>query len=84
MTRRYAPHRRAYYPRVWPVAVPTALSAAGLGFVAGPTGAIWTAIVAGAFGAVVVSGRWAVWRRRHPVISAQEYVDDMRRAAPLN
>jgi uncharacterized protein (DUF58 family) len=82
---RYAPHRRAHYPRLWPVLVPSAPVAAALSVVLGA----WPGVVASAaLGAVVMHTRWVIWRRRHPVISPEEYAHDLiaaqRRAAPWN
>jgi hypothetical protein len=81
----YAPHRRAYYPRTWPTLVVTVPAAIALGLLL----PLWAVIV----GSVAIGfcggwGRWSVWRRRHPVISAEEYAADyrerMRRAARWN
>lgn len=40
--------------------------------------------VSGLVGVTVPWVRITIWRRRHPVISSEEYVDDMRKQAPWN
>lgn len=83
IARKYMPHRRAYYPRLWPMLVPTAAVAGVLAWLFTPPW--WTAIVIGlVLGSVVPQVRLVVWRRRHPVISPQDYLNDHRRAAPWN
>jgi hypothetical protein len=89
--RRYAPHRRAYWPSPWPTALPAGLLAGVLAWLVqarSVLGALGIALAAAVLGAVVMQVRIAIWRRRHPVISAQEYAHDLiesqRRAAPWN
>lgn len=81
--RRYMPHRRAYPPRLWPVVVVFASVAAILAYLIVPP--LWLNIIVTAASAwTVVTIRWAIWRRRHPVISPEEVVEDMRRSARWN
>lgn len=83
ISRVYMPHRRAYTPRLWPSAVLTLITVWGLAWIthAGP-------VLAGILGVVIgwsyAAVRWRLWRQRHPIISAQEYLDDIRESARWN
>lgn len=83
LCRFYASHRRAWTPRLWPILIADAaiVLPIALWLQAGP-------IASGALGvgvaAATSSARWAIWRRRHPVITHAEFLDLRRRAAPWN
>lgn len=85
--RRYAEHRRAYTPRLWPLALLVGGSAAGLGLWLAP-GLFGEIAIAIGLGTVVPWARWRVWRWRHPVIPFDVYVTELirerRRAARWN
>ena len=83
MARRYFSHRRAYAPRIWPVlagilppavALTTWLDASTLGDIA----------ISVALGAIAMKARWWIWRRRHPIITPGQYIDDLQRKARWN
>lgn len=87
MTRRYAPHRRAYYPRIWPLAIVIGLAVGVTIYVIQVHTVLGT--LACAFGAAVVGAvgshlQWTVWRKRHPEITPAERMHDIRDAAPWN
>jgi hypothetical protein len=79
----YAAHRRAYTPRLWPVALGTGLLALAICLLTTPTAL--EAIGIGAGSALVVGvPRWEIWKRRHPVITPAQYITDLRRNAHWN
>lgn len=81
--RRYYRHRRAFAPRAWPPILLGCGLAAGLVYPLGWRG--WVAgVVGGLVGLVVMQARWSWWRHQHPVIAHDQYVEDLRRAAPWN
>ena len=82
-TRMYASHRRAWTPRLAPMVVATSAFVFALDLLLSP--GVIAAVVIG-FGVAVVVGnlRWAIWRRRHPVISVDEYVTDLVRERRRN
>ena len=85
------PHRRARFPSIWPIALPVGLvTGASTWLMHADTilGALAAALGAGLVGVGAMQVRVALWRRRHPVISPEEYAHDwlaaQRRAAPWN
>jgi hypothetical protein len=44
----------------------------------------WPTVVPFVFGVGGALLRWAVWRWRHPVITRDQYIEDLRRAARWN
>lgn len=80
--RTYLPHRQAYAPRVWPVLIPA--SAWGFACVAIPVPGYVGFPVGVAVGYGYVEIRWAIWKRRHPVMTKTEYMKRMRETAPWN
>lgn len=81
--RHYYSHRRAFAPRMWPpfvlacgLAVALVLWLDWRGWIAGLAGA--------GLGFIVIQARWSWWRYRHPVITHDQYIEDLRRAAPWN
>jgi hypothetical protein len=81
--RRYYGHRRAFAPRAWPTILLACGLAVALTLTLGWRG--WTAgLVGGLVGLAVMRARLAWWRHRHPVITHDQYVEDLRRAAPWN
>jgi hypothetical protein len=81
--RHYYPHRHAYAPRVFPAVVAAGALVGAVSIWLRP-GWLVTALAAGAIGAGVAWVRWAIWRRRHPVVPLGEYLDLRRRSAPWN
>lgn len=80
-------HRRAYYPRLWPLL----LTSAAIGAVAlelawrfGWRGFAPGLVVGVVVSAGVVKTRLWLWRRKHPIITPQEQVDDLRAKAIWN
>ena len=82
-TRTYMPHRRAYTPRLWPSMIVTTVMVVVLVSLkhAGP---VLSAFFGVALGWTYSSVRWRLWRKRHPIISAREYLDDIRESARWN
>lgn len=83
--RRWSAARQAYTPRWWP---PFLLSLPVLVFELHvwpqPTTLVG-GVVAGAVPSFVLGhARWSWWRRRHPVLSPEEFLAARRRSAPLN
>jgi hypothetical protein len=82
-SRFYASHRRAWTPRLWPILIADAIAIIAIG-----TWVQLTVLEAIGLGLAVagVSGpaRWAIWRRRHPVITPAQYITDLRRNAHWN
>lgn len=76
-------HRRAYTPRLLPTLVPTTLSVATIVFILNP-GPIVALIFGAVAGHITTRLRWIIWRRRHPIITTEERLNDLRRAAPWN
>lgn len=75
----YVPLRRAYTPSLWPPAIVTA----GVMFVvvqvyARPNPFV-ILVVAIVLGCTTGWMRWAIWRRRHPCLSAEEYAQEWAR-----
>jgi hypothetical protein len=82
--RRYMAHRRAYFPRFWPWAIVAGAIAVGAAQLV-PHHDWWLLIpICLAVGAGTMSIRLAIWRRRHPVITPGQYIEDLRRAARWN
>jgi hypothetical protein len=81
--RRYYRHRRAYAPRMWWVVLLACGVAVGITNVL-PMSPWLGGIVGGVTGFAVMQGRWMIWRWRHPVVSHDQYIEDMRRAARWN
>ena len=83
----YAAHRRAYVPRFWPLALGAGTTVFVVVALVHPSAAIAIAIGV-VCGAVLPSLRLWIWRRRHPVITPEQYAADwreaMRRAARWN
>jgi hypothetical protein len=83
-------HRQAYAPRTWPIAVAGGAVAGvvvSAGAQLGLAGWEMALLVLGT--ALFVGGglsrlAWAHWRRKHPPVGLQGYVDAQRRAAPFN
>lgn len=86
MNRFYATSRRAWTPRFWPVALlGTAIVVPAAVFVFhGPLGVIESAAFGAAVAVVLAKGRWMLWKHRHPQITVDEYLADLRRNAHLN
>lgn len=73
------------------MALPVGLSAGAVSWFVHPSttlGVLAIALGAGVLGAGAMQVRVMIWRRRHPVISPEEYAHDyietQRRAAPWN
>jgi hypothetical protein len=77
------PHRRAYAPRLLPVLIPACVLAAALNWWLGSNPLIGVGI-----GLIIGGGsvrlRWMLWRYRHPIITVDERMDEMRKAARWN
>lgn len=81
--RRYMDHRRAYWPRIWPPAIGAGALVLVLDLALNPSW--WLgALIGGTVGAVTVQGRIWIWRRRHPVISIEQWLQDRRNSAMWN
>ena len=79
--RTYIAIRRAYVPRVWP----TTLACAPISFAIAITTPWYLALPATIIAAWTLgNGRFWIWKRRHPTITGQELIQDMRDAAPFN
>jgi hypothetical protein len=83
MTGRYMPHRRAYWPRWWPVALPAAVVTCVMVMLLNPP-ILLTVIASGAWGWLAMQGRLWIWKRRHPMVSVQELLEERRQAARWN
>jgi len=84
MSRKYMSHRKAYAPRLWPMAVASA-AVIGVATWLVPITNPWVGIGLGVLAGFVFGHlRWVIWRKRHPVISTDEYINEMRRNAPWN
>ena len=92
--RKWMNYRQAYTPRAWPMLGGTfVVNLVWIYLFLRAFDAHWTAILACTIAAVVlgvgvVQLRWTIWRRRHPVISMDEYIEKVIRprqeAAPWN
>ena len=81
--RQWFEHRQAYAPRTWPVVIATATIVAVLVYTAAIP--VWLGAIVGAvMGVLSAWAQWALWRRRHPVISIEEYIEVLRRNARNN
>lgn len=85
--RYYAPHRRAWTPSLWPPAIVSGVTVLAFTTLSHP--GILPAIVLGVvLGFTTGWMRWALWRRRHPIIPLDEYITDLineqRRSARWN
>jgi hypothetical protein len=79
----YAAHRRAWTPRLWPLAVLCVVIVVTVGQLVALT--LLEAIALGAgTGLLIGAARWELWRWRHPQISPGEYITDLQRNAHLN
>lgn len=84
MVRRfYMRSRRAWTPRLWPVAVVSGASVLALTLWLAPTGIEAFGIGVGVAFLVGV-GRWEIWKLRHPAMTPAEYIDLRRRNARWN
>jgi hypothetical protein len=82
MRRQYLRSRRAYTPRLWPFALLPVALALVLTYI-GVRG--WVGVVVDfALGLGFAQLRWMIWRRRHPLITTEQWLDEQRRAAPWN
>jgi hypothetical protein len=81
--RPYLAHRRAYPPRLWPCALLAGVLAVALNLWLAP-GAFAQVGLSVGIGAGVMTARWKVWRYRHPIITVDEHLDDLRRQARWN
>jgi uncharacterized membrane protein YccC len=78
------PHRRAYFPRPWPLIATAAMVAFGLSLLLHDL-PLWLQIpIGGLVGCAISYGRIAVWRRRHPEITVEDAIADRRRSARWN
>jgi hypothetical protein len=79
-------HRQAYAPATLPIVVMVlAVSLPVAWFTFPLPWAPWSNILLGwVIGGGVVRLRWWLWRRQHPVISAEEWARARTRAAPFN
>lgn len=87
MVRRYAPHRRAYYPNPWPLLLPVSLAVGAVVWslqLHTLLGVLAVALGGGLVGAAGAQVQWTLWRRRHPVISPHEYLQDLQDQARWN
>jgi hypothetical protein len=83
LKRRYLPARQAYAPRMWPLTVLAGLSVGLLTLTLNPPAWVVVAL------AVTIGGgapfiRVALWKRRHPLISPEDYLQRQRDGAWLN
>jgi hypothetical protein len=74
----YAAHRRAWTPSLWPPVVIAGVIAFAFAALAHPSPPVDVAfgVVVGFTGSWL---RWAIWRRRHPIIPIDQYVTDLIR-----
>jgi hypothetical protein len=81
VSRRYYRHRRAYAPRAWPTILGLAVVAVACRHLLHAV-ALWqVALICFAFGCGGTQLRWMIWRWRHPVVTHDQYIEDLRRAA---
>lgn len=83
MTRRYHAPRRAYTPRMWPMLV------LGAAIIVPVTlllrGPLWVPyVVGGGVGGGLPLIRLWIWKRRHPLVKFDQWVQAQRDAAPWN
>lgn len=83
LTRVYVRGRRAWTPRVWPIMLTGTTVAWAVATLLHPTIPVACAIGAGT-GLAAGLGRWEIWRHRHPIITPDQFITDLRRAAPWN
>jgi hypothetical protein len=81
--RMYAPHRRAWTPRIWPVALAAGVVDAAA-IVTLHAGVLLAIAIGAGTGLGFPHVRWTVWRHRHPIITPAQYITDLRRQAPWN
>lgn len=79
----YMRSRRAWTPRLWPIALGSGAFVLALALWLAPT-AIEAAGIGVAVGVVVGVGRWEVWKWRHPAMTPAEFIDLRRRNARWN
>lgn len=85
MRRRWFAHRQAYGPRLWPVwlwSMPLVVVMNLLLLDHLPTIVLVAVDLAFAFGCAYL--RWWVWRRRHPILTPEQYAAMRRRTSPWN
>lgn len=81
--RRYVPSRRAYAPSAWPVLVACLAITLGVCLPLGIGGLTEAAIEVGSL-LVLLPLRVGIWKRRHPRITPEEQMNDLRSKAWLN
>jgi peptidoglycan/LPS O-acetylase OafA/YrhL len=79
----YAAHRRAYTPRIWPIALATCVTIAALDLLLAP-GTLAAAAIGAGVGLGIGVTRWELWKHRHPVITLDQYITDLQRKARWN
>jgi hypothetical protein len=83
--RPYSPLRRAYFPSVWPMSLIAVAIVVPLILFVIPRGNLPALLAVSVLvGAGVPSIRLKIWRWRHPAISPEQRIDDLRRQAPWN
>lgn len=73
----YFRYRRAYAPRVWPSVIACIIILVPVDwllFPLGTAGSLAAATCSVAIGLTVGIGRFEIWKRRHPIITADEYM----------
>lgn len=79
----WIPERRAWTPRWWPTALATAVLDVPVAIALSDDLALVgiQAVMAG----IALNGlRWAIWRRRHPIIRLEQWAQAQRQAARWN
>jgi protein-S-isoprenylcysteine O-methyltransferase Ste14 len=84
MRRRWVAYRRAYTPSIWPIWLVSVIVVVGVVYLARINSPWIIAGIGVLVGFAFQYCRWMIWRSRHPVISDEELLDDMRKAAPYN
>lgn len=79
----YDRSRRAWSPRLWPQFLVALAVTEGVVLLAHPS-TLASLAVGVVVGFVVGFGRSEIWRRRHPIITPDQFITDLRRAAPWN
>jgi hypothetical protein len=83
MTPHYIRTRRAWTPRFWPMALGTGVVVFAVNVLLAPGVLIAIAIGVGVgLGGGVV--RWELWKARHPLVTLDEYITDLRSSARWN
>lgn len=77
-TRIYIRLRRAWTPRLWPMFLATGALTAAVVLLLAP-GALAGAGIGVGVGLGLGLGRWEIWKRRHPVITPDQYITDLLR-----